>query len=92
MSEYKYVFEDILVKLNAETRLRGKRTLDEWIAAERTCVLHEVNRQRAQRGHAPVVIADIERAERLATGHSDYIRKYAHAAADLVLRPKGWSP
>jgi len=53
---------------------------------DRKCVLHEVNRQRALLTYAPIKIEVIERAERLAVGHSDYISKYALAAADLVFR------
>ena len=80
------VFEAILTRLSAETRRRDGRPLEEWILAERACVLAEVNRLRILRGAPPVNLADVERAERLAVGHSDYVRKFAHAAADLVLR------
>ncbi len=90
MSAYKEIFETILAKLNAETLLREKRSLDEWILAERECVQREVNRLRSLRAYHPISIGDVERAERLALGHSDYVRKYAHAAADLVLAEKPW--
>jgi len=87
---YKEVFEGILSKLSAETRLRKKRVLADWILAERRCVLREVNHQRAQRAYPPITLADIERAECVALGHCDYLRKYAHAAADLVFAEKPW--
>jgi hypothetical protein len=90
VSHYKHVFETIRATLNAETERRAKRTVEAWILAERDCVLREVNRQRGLLAHDPIGIADVERAERLAVGHSDYIAKYAHAAADLVLRKEGW--
>ena len=90
MSAYKAVFEEILRKLDAETRRRGSRTLDEWIVAERRCVWREVNYQRGLRALAPVDIETIERAERLAVGHADYVQKYAHAAADLALGDPPW--
>ena len=48
-------------------------------------MLRVVNDLRALRDLTPVDIAIVERAERLAVGHSDYVSKYAHAAADLVL-------
>ena len=90
MSDYKAVYETIRATLNAETTRREKRTVEAWILAERDCVLREVNRQRALRAYDPVGIADIERAEHMAVGHSDYISKYAHAAADLVLKAVPW--
>lgn len=91
VSAYKEIFEIILAKLNAETLLRDKRTLDTWILAERECVQREVNRLRAVLERPPISIADVERAERLALGHSDYVRKYAHAATSLVLAERPWA-
>ena len=91
MSAYKEIFETILAKLNAETLLREKRSMDIWILKERECVQREVNRLRALLERSPISLADVERAERLALGHSDYVRKYAHAAADLVLAKKPWN-
>lgn len=91
MSAYKEIFETILAKLNAETLLREKRSLDEWILAERECVQREVNRLRSLRAYPPISIGDVERAERLALGHSDYVRKYAHAATSLVLAERPWT-
>jgi len=90
MNDYKPLYEAIRATLDAETRYRGKRTVEAWILAERECVLREVNQQRELRAYDPVTLADIERAERLALGHIDYISKYAHAAADLVLCKEGW--
>ena len=87
---YKPVFEAIRAKLNAETARRAKRAVKAWILAERECVMREVNYQRWLLTYDPVCITDVERAERLAVGHSDYIAKYAHAAADLVFRKEGW--
>ena len=83
---YKPVYEVIRAKLVLETERRPGRALEEWILAERKCVLHEVNHQRRLLAYAPVKIEDVERAERTACGHSDYVSKYAHAAADLVFR------
>lgn len=86
MSEYKQTYEAIRARLMAETERRPGRELDEWILAERMCVAEEVNRLRARRGYEQVGIEMIERAERMACGHSDYVSQFAHAAADLVLR------
>jgi hypothetical protein len=88
---YKALYETIRAALDAETRHRDTRAVEAWILAERECVLREVNRQRVLRTYDPITVADVERAEHLALGHSDYISKYAHAAADLVLRKEGWS-
>ena len=83
--DYKLVYEAIRMKLAAETCRREGRSIEAWILAERESVMREVNHQRALRAFDPIGIAAIERAERLAVGHSDYVSKYAHAAADLVL-------
>jgi hypothetical protein len=85
-SHYKPVFEAIRAELDAETRHRAGRAVEAWIRAERERVLREVNRQRALLAYDPVGIEAVERVERQAVGHSDYISKYAHAAADLVFR------
>lgn len=85
MSAYKQIYETIRAKLCAETELRPRRDLDEWILAERLCVQREVNRLRALRDRPALDLATVERAERTALGHVDYISKYALAAADLVL-------
>lgn len=85
-SHYKPVYEAIRAELAAETERRAGRTVEAWILAERGAVMREVNRQRALLAYNPVGIEVVERAERMAVGHSDYISKYAHAAADLVFR------
>lgn len=85
MSSYKRVYEAIRAVLVAETEHRAGRSLEAWILAERECVMREVNRQRRLLAYDPVSIQTIGRAERMAVGHSDYVSKYAHAAADLVL-------
>lgn len=83
---YKLVCEAIRARLRAETDQRPGRSLEEWILAERECVMQEINRQRSLLAYAPVSLATVERAERLAVGHVDYVSKYACAAADLVFR------
>ena len=88
--DYKQVFETLLAKLVAETRCRKKRAVDVWILEERMCMWREVNHLRAVQGHPPITMTDVERAERLAVGHSDYVRKYAHAAATLVFKETPW--
>ncbi len=88
MSPYQLVFQAIRAQLNAETLRRGKRAIEVWIVAERECVLREVNHQRGLLAYDPLGLADVERAERMAVGHSDYLSKYAHAATDLVLSPR----
>lgn len=90
MSHYKSIFEAIRATLDAETAHRKHRSVEAWILAERECVMREINRQRGLRAYDPVSLADVERAERLAVGHIDYVSKYAHAAADLVLCKEGW--
>lgn len=83
---YKSVYDAIYAELIAASDLRSGRSVEAWILAERECVLREVNRQRLLLARVPVEIADVTRAEQQAVGHSDYISKYAHVAADLVLQ------
>jgi hypothetical protein len=83
---YKPVYEAIRSKLAIETEHRSGRSVETWILAERECVMREVNYQRQLLGYAPIETAVVERAERMAIGHVDYVSKYAHAAADLVFR------
>ena len=86
MTHYKPVFEAIRAKLADETERRAGRAVEAWIVAERESVQREVNRQRDLLAYDPVGIEVVERAERMAVGHIDYVSKYAHAAADLVFR------
>ena len=85
-SHYKPTYEAIRAKLVAETERRTGRTVEAWIVAERACVMREVNHQRDLLAYDPVGIEVVERAERMAVGHTDYVSQYAHAAADLVFR------
>jgi hypothetical protein len=86
VTHYKPVYEAIRAKLIAATERREGHVPAEWILTERECVMREVNHQRSLLAYEPVAIAVVERAERMAVGHSDYVSKYAHAAADLVFR------
>lgn len=86
LDNYKQIYETLRAAIVAETAHRKDRTTEEWILAERQCVLGAINKLRAQSGYPPVTLENVERAERTAIGHSDYISKYAHAAADLVFR------
>lgn len=55
-----------------------------WVIHERGIVHDAVNRLRARLGKGPADAADILSAERRAVGHSDYMTKFALAAADVV--------
>jgi len=61
-----------------ESQHRKKRDCDEWILAERERMWREA-RDYSQKNGLPVLkISDIERAERQACGHVDYVSKFAH--------------
>lgn len=55
-----------------------------WVGYERTQMLTEVNRQRADRGQLPATEAAVTRVEREACGHADYASKYALYCAEIV--------
>ncbi|MEK6290688.1 MAG: hypothetical protein V4793_04730 [Paraburkholderia tropica] len=68
-----------------EAAKRKTRTVEEWLAAERAVVWKEVIAQaQVLRLRAPS-IADVERAERHAIGHTDYAAKWAHGVAQAML-------
>lgn len=85
-------FQDLL---NEATKERKDRrdfvTLDGgtaefgWVLYERDVMRDEVNRLRQARGLNPVDDFTIIRVEMQASGHIDYVLKYAIGCADLVL-------
>lgn len=59
-----------------------------WVEAERRLVARVANRWSTDMGLGVLVrLEDVERAERSASGHIDYVAKLAHAVAELVERP-----
>lgn len=71
--------------LSDKTQQRGKDP-EVWIAAERKVMHQTVNELRSKRNRQPVAIAEIEKAERLAVGHVDYVRKFALYCAEIVFK------
>jgi hypothetical protein len=71
--------------LVAKMRLgRDKTTPEVWILAERLRMLEAVNEERARLGKDPVALSAIERVERCAAGHHDYVHKFALYCTELV--------
>jgi len=62
----------------------GRREL-EWVVYERQMMLGMVNHLREERGLDDVTIEEIESVESMATGHSDYAKKFALYCADLAV-------
>ena len=58
-----------------------------WIAYERYQIRAVVDAERAARDLPPARLDAIVRVERLATGHSDYVAKFAWGCAELVVYP-----
>lgn len=71
----------------AERRKREEMVDDElgWVLYERQVMTDAVNRMRARLGKAPVHIDTVKRVDQSATGHSDYVLKYALGCTDLVM-------
>lgn len=59
-----------------------------WVIFERQQMHSAVNKLRAKAGLAPVPIERIERAEMSASGHIDYVEKFALRCADLVIEAR----
>ncbi|KVV07501.1 hypothetical protein WK77_16255 [Burkholderia ubonensis] len=74
---------DALILEGARRRERGT---DEWLSAEREAVLREAIVQARRLGIRAPTMADVEREERLAVGHSDYAAKWARGVAQSMLR------
>jgi len=67
-----------------EATHRRERSVAEWLAAERGAVHRESILQAQRLGlHVPT-IAEVELAERLATGHSDFAAKWAQGVAQAM--------
>lgn len=94
------IFEHLRTVLVAEQDLRSERrgerfsSLDslgrdiytlEWVAKERIAMLNAVNDIRAERGVSLLRLDDIARVEQMASGHSDYTKKFALYCAELAL-------
>jgi hypothetical protein len=59
----------------------------EWVAFERDIMTAKVNELRHATGRPPIAPARLLRAERQATGHSDYVLQFALGCTDLVMGP-----
>ena len=68
--------------LDRETKKRSSNP--NWIEDERQLMLETVNERRGQLGKNPLLLADVERVERGAVGHSDYVHKFALYCSELV--------
>ncbi|MBU9200162.1 hypothetical protein KTD31_01925 [Burkholderia multivorans] len=71
--------------LSAEMAHRKGRTADVWLAAERHAVFLAAREQAEKLQLYAPNIKEIERAEMLATGHSDYAAKWAIGVANIML-------
>ncbi len=56
-----------------------------FVLFERNAMFDAVTRERAKLGKGPRSMADLERVESQASGHSDYSSKFALYCAELVL-------
>lgn len=61
----------------------------EWVLHGRLEMLTAVNKVRADRGYPPVLIGEIERADRLAAGHVDWVDQFPLYCAEIALSPSG---
>lgn len=75
-------FLELLRVLEAAQKERGSDL--SWIVYERRMMWQAVNRLRHDRGRPALAVEDVERAERMAVGHTDYSRKFALYCAELV--------
>ncbi|MHC2876249.1 hypothetical protein [Ralstonia sp. 121560039-2] len=70
--------------LRREASKRNERTVEEWLAAERDAVLREAIFQAQKLGLKTPSLQDVEHAERLASGHTDYASKWAIGVAEAM--------
>ncbi|WP_334043678.1 hypothetical protein [Burkholderia ambifaria] len=69
-----------------EAAQRRTRRVNAWAVAERAAVFHEAVSQARILGIREPTMAEVEREERLAMGHSDFASKWANGVAQLMLR------
>lgn len=72
-------------KRNDFVPLEGGSAEIGWVLYERAVMRDEVNRIREERDLSPVSDEDLIRVEGQASGHIDYVSKYAIGCADLAL-------
>jgi len=65
------------LRLASEMTLRKSRPDLAWVTAEREAMWQEARDYAQQHGLQVPPLADIERAERMATGHVDYAAKFS---------------
>lgn len=58
----------------------------EWVIYEREVMLRAVNAVRLQRDCSAVIVEEVRRVERCASGHVDYSQKFALYCAELALK------
>jgi hypothetical protein len=75
---------DLEELLAREAEKRRTKSAAQWIADERQAMCDAVNSIRLLRGKPLVTLADVERVERQAVGHSDYGHKFALYCAELA--------
>lgn len=90
-------FQDLLNKATLERSKRPDMVILDrgagefgWVLYERDVMRDEVNRLRQAKGLDPVDDPAIIRVEMQASGHIDYVLKYAIGCADLALDQGGW--
>ena len=72
-------YRTIYDALAVETEKRGKRPVDEWIQAEREAVHRAACDYAQKHGLRAPTMSEVERAERHAEGHCDYMATWAYA-------------
>lgn len=60
-----------------------------WVTYEREVMHKAVNAERQIHGLPPATLEDVQRAERQAYGHSDYVATFAIGCAELATAPAG---
>lgn len=76
----------IYLALQNEASKRGGRAEFEWTTAERLAVHEEACRQARKLRLRTPTIADVERAERMAFGSTDYAAKWVYGVTEAMLR------
>ena len=76
--------DHFLAELTKEQARREELGLH-WVLHERQTMCDIVNAERTRGGLRAVAIADIERVETMAEGHSDYSSKFALYCAEIAL-------
>lgn len=82
----------VYLSFQEEAAKRHGRTVEEWMAAEIQAVYQEALKQAVALGLRALTLAEIQAAQRSASGHVDYGAQWAYRISDLMHKTSAKKP